>query len=69
MIVVFGAFLFSPERMLQQFGLGLAVAVFIDAAVIRCLILPAVMHILGRRAWWLPAWLERRLPEVALEHR
>jgi putative drug exporter of the RND superfamily len=69
MIVVFGAFLFSPERMLQQFGLGLASAVLVDAVVIRCLILPAVMQILGRRAWWLPAWIERRLPQVALEHR
>jgi RND superfamily putative drug exporter len=68
MIVVFGAFLFSPERMLQQFGLGLAVAVLVDALVIRCLILPGVMHLLGRSAWWLPGWLGRRLPRVALEH-
>ncbi|GAA1029202.1 MMPL family transporter [Virgisporangium ochraceum] len=68
MIVVFGAFLFSPERMLQQFGLGLAVAVLVDALVIRCLILPGVMHLLGRSAWWLPGWLGRRLPQVALEH-
>ena len=47
MIVVFGAFLLSPERMLQQFGLGLAVAVLLDAVVIRCLIVPAVMQMLG----------------------
>jgi RND superfamily putative drug exporter len=69
MIVVFGAFLLSPDRMLQQFGLGLAAAVFLDAVVIRCLILPAVMQLLGARAWWLPAPLARRLPRVALEHR
>jgi putative drug exporter of the RND superfamily len=68
MIVVFGAFVLSPDRMLQQFGLGLAVAVFLDAVVIRCLILPAVMQLLGARAWWLPDALARRLPRVALEH-
>jgi RND superfamily putative drug exporter len=67
MIVVFGAFLFSPDRMLQQFGLGLAVAVLVDALVIRCLILPGVMYILGRRAWYLPK-IARKLPHVALEH-
>ncbi|WP_198663592.1 MMPL family transporter [Jiangella endophytica] len=67
MVVVFGAFLLSPDRMLQQFGLGLAVAVFLDAVVIRCLIVPAVMSLLGERAWWLPRWLDRILPHIALE--
>ncbi|TDD59603.1 MMPL family transporter, partial [Actinomadura darangshiensis] len=67
MIVVFAAFVLSPDRMLQQFGLGLAVAVLLDALVIRCLIVPAVMQLLGRHAWWLPAGLARRLPKVALE--
>jgi RND superfamily putative drug exporter len=69
MVVVFGAFLLSPDRMLRQFGLGLAVAVLLDAVVIRCLILPAVLHLFGRHAWWLPAPLARRLPSLALEHR
>ncbi|MCM4076115.1 MMPL family transporter [Paractinoplanes hotanensis] len=68
MVVVFGAFLLSPDRMLQQFGLGLATAVLIDAVVIRCLLLPAAMHLFGARAWWLPAGLARRLPRPALEH-
>jgi RND superfamily putative drug exporter len=68
MVVVFGAFLLSPDRMLRQFGLGLAVAVLLDAVVIRCLIVPAVMQLFGRRAWWLPAPMARRLPEIALEH-
>ncbi|MFV2175082.1 MMPL family transporter [Actinomadura sp. LOL_016] len=67
MIVVFGAFILSPDRMLQQFGLGLAVAVLLDAVVIRCLIVPAIMRLLGDRAWWLPAPLARVLPRVALE--
>ncbi|MFD5126885.1 MMPL family transporter [Streptomyces olindensis] len=67
MIVVFAAFVLSPSRMLQQFGLGLAVAIFMDAVVIRCLIVPAVMQLFGRRAWWLPALLARRLPKLALE--
>jgi RND superfamily putative drug exporter len=67
MIVVFAAFVLSPSRMLQQFGLGLAVAIFLDAVVIRCLIVPAVMQLLGTRAWWLPAPLARHLPKVALE--
>ena len=53
-------------RMLKQFGLGLAVAVFLDAVVIRCLVLPAVMQVLGPRAWWLPRWL-RGLPRVAID--
>jgi RND superfamily putative drug exporter len=67
MIVVFAAFVLSPNRMLQQFGLGLAVAIFLDAVVIRCLIVPAVMQLFGIRAWWLPAPLARHLPKVALE--
>lgn len=67
MMFVFGAFVLSSDRMLQQFGLGLAVAILIDAVVIRCLIVPAVMQMLGKRAWWLPAPLARRLPKVSVE--
>jgi RND superfamily putative drug exporter len=63
MVVVFGAFILSPDRMLQQFGLGLATAVLLDALVIRCLVAPAVMRIFGERAWWGPAWL----PKVRVE--
>ncbi|MFD1828798.1 MMPL family transporter [Streptomyces desertarenae] len=65
MIVVFAAFVLGPDRMLRQFGLGLAVAVALDAVVIRCLIVPAVMQLLGRRAWWLPGPLRRLLPHAA----
>ncbi|MFJ2738673.1 MMPL family transporter [Streptomyces sp. NPDC087440] len=67
MIVVFGAFVLSPGRMLQQFGLGLAVAILLDAVVIRCLIVPAAMQLFGPRAWWLPGPLARLLPKVTLE--
>lgn len=67
MVVVFGAFLLSSDRMLQQFGLGLAVAVLLDALVIRCLVVPAVMRLFGTRAWWLPRGLDRLLPNIALE--
>src|SRR5690606_25408578 len=66
MIVVFAAFILSPSRMLQQFGLGLAVAVLLDAVVIRCLIVPAIMQLLGRWAWWLPGPLARRPPARSL---
>lgn len=67
MIVVFGAFVFSPDRMLQQFGLGLATAVLLDALVIRCLVVPAVLSLLGERAWWAPRWLARALPSVRVD--
>ncbi|HEY0472152.1 MAG TPA: MMPL family transporter [Kribbella sp.] len=67
MIVVFAAFLLSPDRMLKQFGLGLSVAVLLDALLIRCVIVPAVLRLLGTRAWWLPARLERSLPKIAIE--
>jgi RND superfamily putative drug exporter len=67
MMFVFGAFVLSSDRMLQQFGLGLAVAILLDAVVIRCLIVPAAMQMLGTRAWWLPAWLARTLPKVSIE--
>jgi len=67
MIVVFGAFVLSPSRMLNQFGVGLAAAVLLDALVIRCVIVPAVLRVMGARAWWLPRWLDRLLPKIALE--
>jgi RND superfamily putative drug exporter len=65
--VVFGAFLLSPDRMLKEFGLGLAIAVLLDALVIRCVIVPAILRLFGDRAWWLPRSLDRVLPKLALE--
>ncbi|MCF2528422.1 MMPL family transporter [Yinghuangia sp. KLBMP8922] len=67
MIAVFGAVMLSPDRLLQQTGFGMAVAVFVDAVIIRCLLVPATMHLLGRRAWWLPRPLSRLLPHVEVE--
>jgi RND superfamily putative drug exporter len=68
MIVVFLVFaLLGGERVIKEFGIGLAVAVLLDAVVIRCLLVPALMQIVGRRAWAFPSWLDRRLPRVALE--
>jgi RND superfamily putative drug exporter len=64
MVVVFGAFWFSPDRMLQEMGFVMAVAVLLDAVVVRCLVVPAVMRLLGARAWWLPRWLDRLLPRL-----
>ena len=67
MVAVFGAFAISGDRVLAMFGLALASAVFLDALVVRMLLLPAVLQLLGRATWTLPRWLERRLPRVAIE--
>jgi RND superfamily putative drug exporter len=68
MVVVFASFIFGGERVIELFGLGLASAVFLDALVIRCILLPAVLELLGARAWAFPHWLDRRLPRFAIEH-
>ena len=57
----------GDDRIIKLFGIGLASAVFFDAVIIRCLLVPAIMEILGRSAWWLPSWLDRRLPRLAIE--
>jgi putative drug exporter of the RND superfamily len=67
MVLVFASFALGDDRVIKLFGLGLASAVFFDAVIIRCLLVPALMEIFGRRAWWLPSWLERRLPRLAIE--
>src|SRR5215218_8392314 len=67
MIAVFGAFAIGNERALAMMGVGFASAIFIDAFIIRLLLLPAVMHIVGPAMWWVPAWLERRLPVLHIE--
>jgi RND superfamily putative drug exporter len=67
MVAVFGSFAISGNRLVEMFGLAMASAVFLDAIVIRMLLLPAVLSLLGRATWALPAWLEPRLPHIALE--
>jgi len=67
MIVVFVSFSLVPERVIKEFGLGLAMAVLLDALVIRCLLVPALMQVVGPKAWWSPSWLERRMPHLATE--
>ncbi|MEZ5143920.1 MAG: MMPL family transporter [Acidimicrobiales bacterium] len=67
MVVVFGSFLFEDSRIVKLFGLGLAVAVLLDATLIRMLLVPATMELLGERNWWLPRWLDRILPRISVE--
>jgi putative drug exporter of the RND superfamily len=69
MVCVFLAFVLLPERPVKIFGLSLATAVFLDAIVIRSLLLPAVLELLGRWTWALPGWLERALPRTPMEPR
>lgn len=64
MIVVFGVFATTPLDTVSQFGVGLTVAVALDATVVRLLLLPALMKLLGPRVWWLPRFLEERLPQL-----
>jgi RND superfamily putative drug exporter len=67
MICVFLSFLLGSQRSVKEFGFGLAVAVFLDAVVIRCVLLPAVLEVLGPLTWKLPRWLESRLPRIRIE--
>ncbi|RPK41413.1 MMPL family transporter [Streptomyces sp. ADI93-02] len=67
MMAVFAGFIGSSEQMIKMIGFSLAIAVFFDAFVVRMAIVPAVLALLGRRAWWLPRWLDRVLPNVDVE--
>ncbi|WP_405753904.1 MMPL family transporter [Streptomyces sp. NBC_01020] len=67
MISVFLAFVLSGDRVIAMFGIALAAAVALDAFVLRTLLVPALMHLLGRANWWLPGWLDRRLPRISIE--
>ncbi|MFD5298373.1 MMPL family transporter [Streptomyces mutabilis] len=67
MMAVFAGFIGSSESMIKMIGFGLAIAVFFDAFVVRMAIVPAVLALLGKKAWWLPKWLDRALPNVDVE--
>jgi len=67
MVVVFGSFLLEDTRTVKVFGTGLAVAVLLDATLVRMLLVPATMELLGERNWWIPRWLDRALPHLYVE--
>ncbi|HEY9494663.1 MAG TPA: MMPL family transporter [Intrasporangium sp.] len=67
MTAVFGGFVFSHSAMIRPIGFGLAFGVLVDAFVVRMLIVPSLMHLAGDKAWWLPRWLDRRLPNLDVE--
>jgi RND superfamily putative drug exporter len=67
MVVVFGSFLLEDGRIVKVFGTGLSVAILLDATLVRMLLVPATMELLGARNWWIPRWLDRVLPHLAVE--
>jgi len=67
MVCVFTSFVLNGNPLVKEFGVGLAVAIAIDATLVRCLLVPAIMVLLGKRAWWLPSWLDRIVPHVSIE--
>ena len=69
MVCVFGSFVVADQRAIKLIGLGLAVAVLIDATLVRMVLVPATMELLGKANWWMPEWLARRLPHLAVDGR
>ncbi len=67
MIAVFMSFVLGDLRVLKLMGLGLATAIFIDATIVRMVLVPATMELLGKANWWLPKWLDRVLPRISIE--
>jgi RND superfamily putative drug exporter len=67
MVFVFGSFMLENDRTFKMFGIGLATAILLDATVVRMLLVPATMELLGDRNWWLPRWLDRLLPNIDVE--
>jgi RND superfamily putative drug exporter len=67
MIVVFGSFILGGQRVIKEFGVGLAAAIFVDAVVIRTALVPALMLLMGKANWWFPRWLDRALPRIHVE--
>jgi putative drug exporter of the RND superfamily len=67
MVLVFGAFVLGGERVIKLFGIGLASAVFLDALIVRSVLVPGLMLVVGERNWWLPRWLDRFVPRLNVE--
>jgi RND superfamily putative drug exporter len=67
MVCVFTSFVLNGNPVVKEFGVGLAVAIAIDSTIVRCLLVPAIMVLLGKRAWWLPSWLDRFVPHISIE--
>jgi RND superfamily putative drug exporter len=67
MVLVFASFVFGGQRIIKEFGIGLAAAVLLDAMVVRTVLVPAIMHLFGRANWWLPRWMDRVLPRLHVE--
>jgi RND superfamily putative drug exporter len=67
MVAVFAGFVSNHDATIQTIGFGLAVGIFVDAFIVRLLIVPAVMALLGKSAWWLPKWLDRIVPNLSIE--
>ncbi len=64
MVIVFGSFLLNDQRVVNMFGFGLAFAIFVDATIVRTVLVPATMELAGKANWWLPGWMDRILPRV-----
>jgi RND superfamily putative drug exporter len=67
MVFVFGSFVLNGDPTVKQFGIGLAVAVILDATVVRCLLVPALMILMGKTNWYMPRWLDRLVPHISIE--
>ena len=67
MVFVFGSFVLNGDPTIKQFGIGIAVAVILDATVVRCLLVPALMIMMGKLNWWMPRWLDRAVPHFSIE--
>lgn len=67
MVLVFGSFVFGGQRIIKEFGIGLAGAVLLDALIVRTILVPAVMHLFGKANWWLPGWMDKLLPRLHVE--
>jgi len=67
MVAVFSAFVLGADAATKMFGVGLATAILLDATLVRMVLVPAVMQLLGRHNWWIPSWLERVLPRLDVE--